>query len=176
MKTFLGASVVTLLFSCAAFSAQFAAGPLIENYGKHAPVEAVTLPSDIVFNVAFDVAAGAESGKVNRKFDSLARFLNMHVANGVKVENIKLALVVHGSATLDVLANTHYSHKKGNSNSNVALLNELMKHGVRVIVCGQSAAANGVTNDMVVDGVEIALSAMTAHAQLSMNGYTSNPF
>jgi intracellular sulfur oxidation DsrE/DsrF family protein len=58
----------------------------------------------------------------------------------------------------------------------VALLNELMKHGVRVIVCGQSAAANGVTNNMVIDGVEIALSAMTAHAQLSMNGYTTNPF
>ncbi|MDB2330581.1 DsrE family protein [Alteromonas sp.] len=176
MKTFFGASVASLLLSSFAYSAEFATGPLISNYGKHAPVEGITLSANTQFNIAFDVAGGAEAGKVNRKFDSLARFLNMHVANGVKAENIKLALVVHGSATLDVLAHAHYQSKKGSSNSNVALLNELMKHGVRVIVCGQSAAANGVTNDMVVDGVEIALSAMTAHAQLSMNGYTSNPF
>jgi len=176
MKTFLGVSAVSILFSSVALSAEFATGPLIDGFGKHAPVEAVTLPQNSQFNIAFDVAAGAEAGKVNRKFDSLARFLNMHVGNGVKAENIKLALVVHGSATLDVLAHAHYQSKKGSSNSNVALLNELMKHGVRVIVCGQSAAANGVTNDMVIDGVEIALSAMTAHAQLSMNGYTTNPF
>lgn len=176
MKVFLGVSAVSLLFSSVTLSAEFATGPLIDSYGKHAPVKGITLPENSQFNVAFDVAAGAEPGKVNRKFDSLARFLNMHAANGVKAENIKLALVVHGSATLDILTNTHYQNKKGSNSGNVALLNELMKHGVRVIVCGQSAAANNVTNDMVIDGVEVALSAMTAHAQLNMNGYTTNPF
>jgi intracellular sulfur oxidation DsrE/DsrF family protein len=43
-------------------------------------------------------------------------------------------------------------------------------------VCGQSAAFNDVTNEDLLPGVHMALSAMTAHAQLQQEGYTLNPF
>jgi intracellular sulfur oxidation DsrE/DsrF family protein len=48
---------------------------------------------------------------------------------------------------------------------------------VRIILCGQSAAGLGLdeTADLL-PGVEVALSAMTAHALLQQDGYTVNPF
>ena len=52
----------------------------------------------------------------------------------------------------------------------------MMGQGVRIIICGQSAAANGVRADELIEGVEVELSAMTAHALLQQAGYTVNPF
>lgn len=51
-----------------------------------------------------------------------------------------------------------------------------MDKGVRVIVCGQSSAANDVSSEMLIEGVEMDLSAMTAHARLSEQGFSTNPF
>lgn len=47
---------------------------------------------------------------------------------------------------------------------------------MRVILCGQSAAASGIERVDLLPGVEMALSAMTAHALLQQDGYTLNPF
>ncbi len=157
-------------------AAEFSAGPVFQDYGKKVVVEGVDFNADTQFKVAFDVAKGAEPGKLNRQFDSLARFINMHVASGVEAANIELALVVHGGATLDLLAAPAYQQKQGGKNANIALLNELMANQVRVIVCGQSAAAHGYASEAFLPGVEVALSAMSAHALLQQQGYTLNPF
>ena len=100
----------------------------------------------------------------------------MHVANGVPLENINLALVVHGKAGFDLLKAPLYQHKYQQENANVALVQALLKNQVKIYICGQSAAYHGITNDMVLPGVEMALSAMTAHATLQTQGYTLNPF
>jgi intracellular sulfur oxidation DsrE/DsrF family protein len=47
---------------------------------------------------------------------------------------------------------------------------------VKIIVCGQTAAYYGVKTDELLPGVQMALSAMTAHALLQQQGYTLNPF
>ena len=91
-------------------------------------------------------------------------------------DSIQLALVVHGSATLDVIDNAAYQKRKGEDNGNLSLLRALIDKGVRVIVCGQSSAANDVSTEMLIEGVEMDLSAMTAHARLSEQGYSTNPF
>lgn len=158
------------------FCADFSAGPVFDDYGKKVTVKGVKFDSTAQFKVAFDVASGAEQGTLNRKFDSLARFINMHVASGVPRENIELALVVHGGATLDLLNNVTYNLRKGSDNVNLPLVMALAQNNVRVIVCGQSAAGHGISEDQFFDGVEIALSAMSAHALLQQNGYTLNPF
>ena len=155
---------------------EFKTGPVFTEYGRHAAVEGITFSGQQTFKVAFDVTQGSENGELNRKYDTLARFINMHVANGVKLENIDLALVVHGSATVDMLDAKHFRSRKTGNNDNIPLLKALMDKGVRVVVCGQSAAAQNVTRDMLIDGVEMDLSAMTAHARLSSQGYTVNPF
>ena len=47
---------------------------------------------------------------------------------------------------------------------------------MKVILCGQSAAAQNIDDSELMKGVELELSAMTAHAQLQQQGYTVNPF
>ena len=126
--------------------------------------------------VAFDVAEQGAQGKVNRRFESLARFLNMQARAGVPPEQVELALVVHGKAGFDLLDNKRFAEKFGGDNPNAPLLAALQKHGVRILLCGQSAAYNDIDHAQLLPGVEMALSAMTAHALLQQSGYTLNPF
>lgn len=155
----------------------FHAGPLISKYGRMTTIESdMPIAEGVVMKVSFDVADQAEEGAVNRSFDSLARFLNMHVEAGVKPEHLQLALVVHGSASNDVMSNADYKARYGKQNANVPLLQELMKHNVEVIICGQSATYYGIAKSDLEPRVKMALSAMTAHALLQQDGYTLNPF
>ncbi|MBT1445655.1 DsrE family protein [Shewanella sp. JM162201] len=159
-------------------AADFSSGPVIEGYGEVASrvKQTFPVPRDQQFKVVFDVAAQSEAGEVNRTLDSMARFLNMHVAAGVDPKNIRLALVVHGKAVFDVLSDEAHFKKLARGNANASLLKALMKNGVRVMVCGQTAAHFGIDNNLLYDGVEMSLSAMTAHAILSQQGYSLNPF
>lgn len=154
----------------------FADGPLISGFGQHAAVSGSELSAKTYFKVAFDVAAQGKPGEINRKFDSLARFLNMHVAAGIPKENIQLALVVHGKAGIDLLDHKTFQKAFQQNNANKLLLEELMANNVQVILCGQSAAAYEINHSQLIEGVEIELSAMTAHALLQQQGYTVNPF
>jgi intracellular sulfur oxidation DsrE/DsrF family protein len=146
----------------------FTTGPAIEDYGPVTDVD-VTLPvpDDAVFQHVFDVASQAEDGEPNRTLVSAARFINMHTRAGTEAENINLAIVVHGAAVHDV---------SGEDSSSADLVATLLDHGVRFIVCGQSAAYYNVMTEDLLPGVEMALSAMTAHALLQQQGYTLNPF
>jgi intracellular sulfur oxidation DsrE/DsrF family protein len=56
------------------------------------------------------------------------------------------------------------------------LIGALTDAGVRIILCGQTAAYRDISKDDLLPNVELALSAMTAHAQLQQSGYTLNPF
>ena len=180
--TFRTGILVVLALITSSLSAQdmsaFTTGPVFEEYGPNAPVETtMEIPEGAEFKVAFDVAAGAETGELNRTLESAARFINMHVRVGVPLENIQVAVVVHGKASEDLLGAEEYANRrKGAENANIALIAALTGKGMRVILCGQSAAAYGIANDMIAPGVEMALSAMTAHALLQQDGYTVNPF
>ena len=158
--------------------ASFHGGTVIPAFGKVASVTDadMRIPAGTEFHIAFDVAAAKES-TLNRTLESAARFLNMQVEAGVPAERIHLAIVVHGSATFDVAGAEAYERKyPGAENPNAALVDALIKAGVRIIVCGQSAAGQGVKKTDLLPGVELALSAMTAHALLQQQGYTLNPF
>ena len=153
--------------TCADLSS-FSTGPAIKDYGPVADVDVTfSVPDGAVFRHSFDVAEQAEGGQPNRTLVSAARFINMHARAGIDANRIRLAVVVHGKAVHDV------SDKASSSSGLVA---SLIEHGVSIIVCGQSAAYYGVTTDELLPGVEMALSAMTAHALLQQQGYTLNPF
>ena len=90
---------------------------------------------------------------------------------------MKLAVVIHGKASLDMAnAKTYGAAYDGAENGNVEIIKALTEQGVRVILCGQSAAFYGIENKDLLPNVEMALSAMTAHAVLQQEGYTLNPF
>ena len=148
----------------------FRTGPIFEEFGAHAPVEGVgTFALDTEFAIAFDVAEQAGTGTRNRGFESAARFINMHASHAVDPANMRVAVVVHGKAVHDLL-----DDEAGNGSH--YMVTQLLDYGVRFIVCGQSAAVHGVAETDLIPGVELALSAMTAHAQLQQAGYTVNPF
>lgn len=157
--------------------AAFSTGPVFEDMGRVADVQSdMTIPKDASFAIDFDVTKSAPVGEVNRSFDTAARFINMHVAEGVEHQKIKIALVVHGKATLDLTNDRVYGGAyEGELNANKSAVKALTDKGVRIIVCGQSAVHYGVSNSDLLPDVEMALSAMTAHALLQQQGYTLNP-
>ncbi len=146
----------------------FTTGPVIEDYGPVADIEITQpVPEDAAFRHSFDVSTRANDGEPNRTLTSAARFINMLARAGVDADRIKIAVVVHGKAVHDV---------SGEDSSSADLVADLIDNGVSIIVCGQSAAYYEVKTDDLLPGVEMALSAMTAHALLQQQGYTLNPF
>lgn len=175
--------VLALMFAlcveCAFAGADaFHAGPLIPDYGPVATVDAtMAIPSDMTLRLVFDNASGAGVGTPNAALISAARFLNMHAEAGIPVERIKVAIVLHGTAVHDVTAQEHYGEVYGGAaNASAPLVAQLLGYGARIIVCGQSAAYQDVETNELLDGVEMAVSAMTAHAVLQHQGYALNPF
>jgi intracellular sulfur oxidation DsrE/DsrF family protein len=158
----------------------FKPGPVLTEFGAHAPVPGVEqLPATTEFALAFDVSTPATEGAANRGFESAGRFLNMHVAHWVPRENIRLVVVVHGKASLELLSNTAHAANplsRQGDNPSGKLVEALLAEDVRFILCGQSAAVYGIKPEDLIPGVEMALSAMTAHALLQKDGFTVNPF
>ncbi|WP_237058247.1 DsrE family protein [Microbulbifer sediminum] len=169
-------AVILAITISPASATEFQVGPVIENFGPVVDVKAdAPLSGQERFRVAFDVAERGENGKPNRNFTSLARFMNLHARAGIKADHIELALVVHGKASFDLLGDSAFKEKYGEANPNRELIKALQENGVRVIICGQSAGHLGIEKAQLLPGVEMALSAMTAHALLQQDGYTLNP-
>lgn len=179
LKTGFAAMAAVLMTIAPAFGDEnaFSNGPVFTDFGPVADIDAdFEIPEGMTLKSSFDVSKGADAGARNRSFESLARFINMHARSGIALDKMSLALVVHGSAVHDVADAAHYAEKVGGENANAPLIAALIDKGVRVIVCGQSAAYYDVENAELLPGVEMALSAMTAHAVLQQQGYAVNPF
>jgi intracellular sulfur oxidation DsrE/DsrF family protein len=149
-------------------------GPAIADFGPVYTVEEPDFPTDAeaTYRVVFEVSQGAnDPGDINPRIETLARFLNMHAQVGVPRENMKLALVLHGTAGKDALGHEGYRKRFGTENPNGPLLEALSEYGVRVILCGQTQMHRGLGRDELSPEVEVALSAMTALVSLASEGY-----
>ncbi len=178
LKTALFLSALTLTNPVFAQLEGFKTGPVIDEFGPTAAVQTdIPIAAETQFKIAFDVAKKADAGNLNRSIESAARFINMHVAAGVPAGNIKLAIVVHGGASVDLTKQKLYGARNdGATNGSADAIAILQKHGVEFRLCGQSAAAHKINNADLLPGVKMDLSAMTAHALLQQQGYTLNPF
>lgn len=148
-------------------------GPVIDAFGPVYEIDSpdFATPSGPV-RAVFDVSEGAaRPDEVNRRIESLARFLNMHARAGVPVDRMELALVVHGSAGVELLGDAGYRKRHGVDNPTLPLLKALMDEGVQVILCGQTQSARGLGRDELAGGVQVALSAMTALVALQERGF-----
>lgn len=156
----------------------FHAGTAIPEFGPVASAEGhMPIPAEATFSIAFDVSEAGKPGSLNRTIESAARFINMHVEAGLPREAIRIAVVAHGQASFDLTnAATYAAKHDGAANANLAAIATLLQHDVQFILCGQSAAALGIKREQLAPRVKLALSAMTAHAQLQQQGYTLNPF
>jgi intracellular sulfur oxidation DsrE/DsrF family protein len=149
-------------------------GPAVEGYGPTYPIDDrdVELEGGFVYRAVFDIADYSENtSSLNRRLVSVARYLNMHARNGVAVEEMDLAVVLHGAALKIGTNNDAYWARYDGDNPNLELLIKLHEAGVRFYACGQSMAFGGVEKGELARPVKVALSAMTMLTVLQSRGY-----
>ena len=172
--------LLLLLGICFSFTFQTIAqnnrvnGKIIKDFGSTFKVENTDINTDTAatLKVIFDVSkSSGDKSVINKYIVTAARYLNMHANEGMKKEQLKAAVTIHGAAWQDVLNNDAYKEKYGVDNPNLELINQLSEAGVDIILCGQTAGYRGLDKDNVIPNVKFALSAMTALLQYQSNGY-----
>ena len=149
-------------------------GKIVFDYGQTFKVEQPEIKTDTsaTLKVIFDVSKSPEDHtQINSNLVTAARFLNMHADAGMNINQLKVAITVHGSAWKDVLTDTEYMKKYKSKNPNSELLKQLNNAGVDIILCGQTANYRNVNRANTNSNVKFALSAMTALLQYQNNGY-----
>ena len=149
-------------------------GPIIKDHGAVYKVNTVSykVTPNQVLAAVFDVDRTFNAiDKKNPLLETAARYLNLHGSNGFKSDQLKAALVIHGSAAQDLLNDNAYKNKHGVKNPNTELIKSLHKSGVKIILCGQTAAHRDIKPDDLLPEIQIALSAMTALVDLQNKGY-----
>ena len=169
-------STLILLFSiCLTGSfAQKNAGPIITDFGHVFEIEKaeLNLQRDKVYKVIFDVYTNTDTkGAINPLVNTVARYLNMHAQNGVPAENMKVAVVMHGTAAKDALSNEAYKEKYKIDNPNAKLISALRAADVDLYVCGQSYKSRGLPIEGLSKDVKLSLSALTALIEFQEKGY-----
>lgn len=161
----------------AAADAPRSTGPVFEDFGP--VLDGVTptyMPPLEPYRVIFDVWIGPEdAADPNPRLESLARFMNYNARAGVAPEDMELAVVLHGSAGRAALKEAAYRERFGVANPDAALMAALAERGVRMLYCGQSAAARGYAHAEMIAPVEMAVSAYTAILGLKQEGYRLMP-
>lgn len=172
---------IARLIACGVIAA-FAAAPLsaqtgealIREIGGTPDVTDPTFraPADLTYKMAWHVTEAPEqaNGLVPglRTPPNLLRQLE---TNGVPRRNIKMAIIVHGTATPSLLNNAAYKARTGADNGSIALLTALHEAGVQIIVCGQALVNRNVPRDQLLPFVQVATTATTAHIILATQGY-----
>ncbi len=150
-------------------------GPVFTKYGPVFPIENrdITLPKDFKYKVVFDITkTSKEVFVLNRRLESVARFINMHVMNGVKLESLDLAVVMHGAVTRDGLTQKAYQERHFDANPTLEMIEQLHAKGVKFYQCGQSTEFMGIKKSELAPQISLALSAMTMLTTLQVDGYS----
>ncbi len=153
-------------------------GPIFSQYGPVYKVadSAFALEKNFVYKVVFNIDQSSTAPEqLNRKIESIARFINMHALNGVSLKNMQLAAVFHGQATRDLLNDKTYHQKYGRDNPNLDLEEQLRAKGVKFYLCGQSMNFAGYHKNQLQHPDDLALSAMTMFTVLQSKGYQLIP-
>jgi intracellular sulfur oxidation DsrE/DsrF family protein len=149
-------------------------GKIIKNFGQTFSVENPEIKTNTAaeLKVIFDVSStSSKNNVINKNIVTAARFLNMHANEGMNLEQLKVAITIHGAAWKDVLTDGAYKTKFGVVNPNTKLIKELKDAGVDIIICGQTVSFRKMDKSLVNPNVKFALSAMTALLQYQNNGY-----
>ncbi len=134
--------------------------------------DTLMLDKDKVHRVIFDISTTARSrGEINPQFETIARFINLHVAMGLAPENLEIVAVLHGSATKDGLKNSFYKNTIGEENPNLKIIKALKEFGVDFYLCAQSIVGYGFKEDEYSKYIDISPSAMTALVYFQERGY-----
>lgn len=152
--------------------------PTIHGYGRihYLPDSAYKPRPDQTYKIVFGLTRGAKQpGEVNPGLDRVARTVNLYVASGVPLKQLKFVAVASGDATALALDDEQYRAKFGVANPNLPLVDELRKAGVDVSVCAQAVAEHDYQYEWVDKRITLALSALTTVTTLEHDGYVLLP-
>jgi intracellular sulfur oxidation DsrE/DsrF family protein len=166
------------LISTTVFSQEPSTGPYVDAGGPAFVVadRDVPLRDDFKYRVVYEVTEHpGEMTDVNRELTVVGRFMNMHGKNGVPLENLDVAIVVHGKALFAVMNDETYQEMYGVKNPSLALLQSLSDAGVKIYACGQSLGFRKLNKSVLAEPVQVGLSAMTMLVTLQSDGYALLP-
>ena len=153
-------------------------GPYVDAGGPafEVPDRDVPLREGYKYRVVFEATEyPGELTDVNRELTVVGRFMNMHGKNGVPIEDLDVAVVLHGRALLAAFNDEAYRELHGVSNPSLDLLHSLADAGVKFYACGQSLGFRGLDKSVLADPVKVGLSAMTMLVTLQSDGYAFLP-
>lgn len=123
-----------------------------------------------------DLTSGGDEDKLNAGLEKVAKYMNIYAGGGAKPAEVKIAVVLHGGATLAVLNDEAYAKRfEVESNPNLQIMQSLHQSGVELFVCGQSLISKGSDPKEVAPFVKTAVSALTAVVNLQADGYAYVP-
>jgi intracellular sulfur oxidation DsrE/DsrF family protein len=149
-------------------------GPVVTSFGAVYTIDRPDIPTqpDLSYRAVFEVRLAPDNvGALNRRIETVARYLNMHAQAGVPNENVHAALVIHGPAGRALLSHDAYRKKYGVDNPDRDLIAALAEAGVDIVMCGQTAMSRGFYPELLVPEAKVALSAMTALVRYQADGY-----
>lgn len=151
--------------------------PVIQSAGGMVPLPDAGMQPDrnTDYKAVFNLVTAGPPDKVAPGLERVARTLNLFASAGVPLSRLHFVAVVHGPATASVLDDEHYRAKFGTDNPNTAVIAELDRAGVKVVVCGQALAHFQYPEAWVNTKVEVTLAALVDLIILQQQGYALVP-
>jgi len=177
MKKFNLLLLIVPVFSI--LNAQTKVNPVIKSYGTVFQLPNADQKPDPSINYKILVELtenGSKPDSLNEYIEALPTLVNLHAAEGVPKENIKMVVVLRKMATYAVFDNELYKEKFKCDNPNLQLLKELMVAGVEFFVCGQTMQKRNIDTRKLVAGTKVASSGLTAITTYQLKGYTMIKF
>lgn len=109
--------------------------------------------------------------EINFSLSNLVRIINLHVAAGVPLKNIKPVIVVHAAALNAITNNAYYKEHFKVDNPNIKIVNELSKIGATFIACGQAMNFFDIKKEALLPEVKVSLTAQTVVTSYQLKGY-----
>ena len=182
VKTF---GVAVLLMGCGNVFAEkaepapgFWTTPTVRDFGKiHMLPNAAYIPEkNATYKIVFALTKPSKAkDEVNAALDHVARTVNLYVASGVPLAQLKFVAVAYGEATPLALSDAAYRKKFGVANPNLPLIAALRDAGVDVAVCAQAVAEHHFAYGDVDESVTTALSGLTTVTTLEHQDYSLMP-
>ncbi|MCP9770303.1 hypothetical protein EGI22_20550 [Lacihabitans sp. LS3-19] len=170
MKTFI---VLLLIVSFSANSQKLF--PSIDTYGGvfEVPEAEHLLDPNKNYKIVFDITAAEKnpSKDMNHAYEAVARVINLYGLEGVKKENMDIAVVIHFQATPTILSDEAFNQEFKENNPNTDVINKLSENGVKFYVCGQSLRARKYADYKLNPNLKVAVGAMVAITHFQSLGY-----
>jgi len=109
--------------------------------------------------------------EINFGLDEVARVINLHVASGIPIKNIKPVIVVHAAALNAITTNAFYKEHFKVDNPNIKLINDMKAIGATFIACGQAMEFFDVNKQALLPDVKVSLTAQTVLSNYRLKGY-----